>query len=114
MYDLDNVMDVLNELEKKSSKNYKVNEEQNKQIEKKAIGTVENYFPKINVVAIKLDDELNVGDLIEIGTDDEYIRQRVKSMQINREEVYTAASGDSVGIKLRYKVEEGESVFKIL
>ncbi len=110
MYDLDNAMDVLDTLEKKNDKKTEINNNIQNRVQ---IGTVEGYFSKINVVAIKLDSELNTGDLIEIGTEDESVRQRVSSMQIDRNDVYTAYSGDSVGIKLRYKVNEGEAVYKI-
>ncbi len=110
MYDLDNAMDVLDTLEKKKEKGVEVKEISKNKIQ---IGFVEGYFSKINVVAIKLDSELNTGDIIEIGTEDESVRQKVISMQINRNDVYTAYPGDSVGIKLRYKVNEGEAVYKI-
>ncbi len=110
MYDLDNAMDVLDTLEKKNDKKTEINNNIQNRVQ---IGTVEGYFSKINVVAIKLDSELNTGDLIEIGTEDESVRQRVSSMQIDRNDVYTAYSGDSVGIKLRYEVNEGEAVYKI-
>ncbi|MEM0201059.1 MAG: hypothetical protein QXD23_01505 [Candidatus Micrarchaeaceae archaeon] len=109
MYDLDNAMDVLDTLEKKTNKKIEFKDS----INKRPIGIVEGYFSKINVVAIKLNEELNIGDLIEIGNEDEAVRQRVISMQINKNEVYSASSGDSVGIKLRYKVNEGEVVFKL-
>lgn len=110
MYDLDNAMDVLDTLEKKNDKKKDINNNIQNKVQ---IGTVEGYFPKINVVAIKLDNELSVGEVIEIGTEDEMVRQKVNSMQIDRNDVYTAYAGDSVGIKLRYKVNEGEIVYKL-
>lgn len=77
------------------------------------IGTVEQFFGKINVVAVKLSGKLSVGDIIEIGTEEEAIRQRVSSMQIDRQDVQEADDGDSVGIKTKYRVPIGSGVYRI-
>ena len=77
------------------------------------IGTVEQYFSGIGVVAIKLSGRLAVGQIIEIGTEDEAVRQRVSSMQIDRADVQEASGGDSVGVKLKYEVPEGSGVYLI-
>ena len=77
------------------------------------IGTVTKFFDKIGVAAIMLKGELSVGDIIEIGTEEDAIRQRVTSMQIDREDVNSAVSGAEVGIKIKYKVEAGSTVYKI-
>ncbi len=107
--DLDNTMDMVNEIEAKES-----GRGQTQQGPSKAqIGTVEGYFDRIGVVAIKLTAPLKVGDIIEIGSEEEAVRQRVSSMQINREDVEEAVADDSVGIKLKYRVEEGLTVYKI-
>ena len=109
MSDLDTAMDVLDSLEKKSNKIIENNEMPKVTI----IGVVEQFFNKINVVAIKLNSELKIGDIIEIGTEESAVRQKVLSMQINREDVDIAYSGDSVGIKIKYRVDEGSNVYKI-
>ncbi len=77
------------------------------------IGTVEEFFSKINVAAVKLTGKLSVGDIIEIGTEEEAIRQRVSSMQIDRQDVQEADDGDSVGIKTKYRVPIGSGVYRI-
>ncbi|MDE1846232.1 MAG: translation elongation factor-like protein [Candidatus Micrarchaeota archaeon] len=77
------------------------------------IGSVEGFFSKINVVAIKLSGDLKVGDLIEIGDEESSVKQRISSMQIDRHDVQSASAGDSVGIKLNYKVSEGSSVYRV-
>jgi translation elongation factor EF-1alpha len=77
------------------------------------IGTVEGYYDKIEVVAIKLTGKLSLGDVIEIGDEDDAVRQRVTSMQIDREDVLEADDGDSVGVKLKYKVGEGRTVYRM-
>jgi putative protease len=77
------------------------------------LGTVDRYFKKLGVAAITLEAPLRIGDIIEIGTVDEAIRQRVRSMQIEREDVESAEAGSSVGIATRFPVEEGSEVFRI-
>ncbi|MDE1825790.1 MAG: hypothetical protein KGH61_04575 [Candidatus Micrarchaeota archaeon] len=80
---------------------------------KRLIGTVEHFFDKIEVVAIKLDAELKVGDMIEIGDEESSVRQRISSMQIDRVDVELAGAGDAVGIKLNHKVHPGTNVYRL-
>ena len=92
----------------------KISREQRESVTGKVlIGKVEQVFRKINVVAIKLNGNLKVGDIIEIGTNEEAIRQRVDSMQINGKNVSIANEGDDVGIKLKYSVPDDSNVYRI-
>lgn len=77
------------------------------------IGKVSQFFDRLNVAAINLTGSLKVGDIIEIGTDDEAIRQRVASIQIDRKGVEEASEGDDIGIKLKWPVSIGSDVYKI-
>jgi putative protease len=107
--DLDSTMDSLETMEAREAARSTSRQQQARVL----VGTVEGFFDKIGVVAIRLSGTLKVGDVIEIGTEEEAVRQRVLSMQINREDVEEASEGDSVGIKLKYRVGEGESVYKL-
>ncbi|MEM3227811.1 MAG: hypothetical protein QXR58_02485 [Candidatus Micrarchaeaceae archaeon] len=78
------------------------------------IGIVEHFFDRLGVAAIKLEGGLKVGDIVEIGDEEEAIRQRVKSMQINKKEVDFAEGGDPVGILVRCPVKPGSIVYKLL
>ena len=109
MKDLDNAMENLRELEERENRGFSVNNGQKKTL----IGKVGQFYSKIGVVAITLSAELKVGDLIEIGSDDEAIRQRISSMQIEREDVEEASAGDSVGIKVKHPVEVNSNVYRI-
>ena len=80
---------------------------------KELVGSVEQFFDRLNVAAIRLTGALKVGDIIEIGSEEEAIRQRVSSMQINRKDVDKAGDGDSVGIKVRCRVPEGSDVYRV-
>lgn len=109
MKDLDNAMENLRELEERENRGFSVNNGAKKAL----VGKVEQFYSKIGVVAITLTADLKVGDLIEIGSDDEAIRQRISSMQIEREDVEEASAGDSVGIKVKHPVEVNSDVYRI-
>ncbi len=108
--DLDSIISEHEAYESRISRGADNNVQQSKEL----IGTVEQFFDKISVAAIILQGSLKVGDIIEIGTDEEAVRQRVASMQIDRKDVEEASSGDSVGIKSKYPVYIGSPVYKIV
>lgn len=77
------------------------------------VGTVEKFFNRIGVAAIKLTSDLKVGDSIKIGNTDNTVSLTVSSMQINKKNVKSASSGSSVGIKVEEPVSEGDAVYAI-
>jgi hypothetical protein len=77
------------------------------------IGTVERFFSKINVAAIRLTGSLKVGDVIEVRGGGETMRFTVSSMQIERADVAEAGEGDSVGIKVERPVTAGSRVYLV-
>ncbi|MDE1823449.1 MAG: hypothetical protein KGI00_02395 [Candidatus Micrarchaeota archaeon] len=110
MDNIDNTIEFLNDWESKQDRGGAAAAPGGRVL----VGTVEEFFDRIGVAAIKLTQGLKVGDIIEIGTDEEAVRQRISSMQINRNGVDEAMEGDSVGIKLNHKVPQGSSVYKVL
>ena len=82
--DLDSVIDVI-DTEDAKARGMNYSRERPAPGPKKLIGVVERYFDKINVVAIKLSSGLRVGDTIEIGDEESSVRQKVASMQIDKE-----------------------------
>ena len=108
--DLDSIIGEHEAYESRISRSANNDTQQSKEL----IGTVEQFFDKISVAAITLQGSLRVGDIIEIGTEEEAIRQKVASMQINRKDVKEAYSGDSVGIKSKYPLYIGSPVYKII
>lgn len=107
---IDNVMTSVNEWEERQRSRNEGPQKQSMIL----VGTVDQFFDKINVAAVKLVSELKVGDIIEIGNEEEAIRQRVSSMQIDKEDVTGASEGSDVGIKVRYSVSVGSEVYKII
>lgn len=77
------------------------------------IGSVDHFYDKLGVAAIKLTGSLKVGDMIEVEDEDFAIRQRVDSMQIDRQDVAEAQDGDDVGIRLRARVSAGSAVYRL-
>jgi len=83
-------------------------------VEEKEIGKVEDYFAHIGVIAVKLTDDLAVGDRIHIKGHTTDFSQEVTSMQIEHQNVTKARAGDDVGIKVNEKVRHGDKVYKII
>lgn len=110
MEDLDNAMEVQEAYEARERGDYVKKDHGHS---KEQVGMVEHFFDKINVVAIKLSAQLKVGDIIEIGDEESAVREKISSMQINREDVGAAFEGDSIGIKLKHKVNAGDIVYKL-
>ncbi len=78
------------------------------------IGVVEDYFAKVSVIAVKLEDELKIADKIHIkGHTTDFI-QEVDSIQIEHKTVSNANKGDSVGIKVKERCRKGDVLYKIV
>ena len=79
----------------------------------KIAGTCEGYFEKINVTILKLSTSLKKGDIILIETNGGLFMQDITSMQIDKQEVYLAPTGSSIGIKTWAKPKMGGTFYKI-
>ncbi len=106
---LDSIIADLDEAEARNKNNT-----EQKSVAKNKIGVVIQFYEKISVAAIRLEDTLDIGDIIEIGTDEEAIRQCVESIEINRKSVEHAEKGDDIGIKLKWRVNKDDKVYKLL
>lgn len=77
-------------------------------------GKIVHYFDKIGVAVIKVSSPLKKGDEIRIaGGQETDFTQEIASMQIDHEEIASAKKGDEVGVKVKEKVREGYSVYKV-
>ena len=78
------------------------------------IGVVEHFFTKIGVAAIRITDgERKIGDTIHIVGATTDFKQKVESMQINKQPVDVAKPGDEIGIKVIDRVREHDVVYKV-
>ncbi|HDH45072.1 MAG TPA: translation elongation factor-like protein [Thermococcus sp.] len=82
--------------------------------EKKLVGKVTHYFTRIGVAVVELEDELRIGDKISIEGKTTNFQQNVESMQIEHKPVEVAKPGDSIGLKVKERVREGDNVYKII
>jgi putative protease len=82
--------------------------------EKKLIGKVVHYFSKIGVAVIELQDDINVGDRIKIEGGATSFEQEIESMEIDKEQIELARGGQAIGLKVKEKVRESDSVYKIM
>jgi len=78
------------------------------------VGVVEDFFAKVGVVALKLEQPLAVGDTIKIKKHDGELVEKVTSMQIEHQPVSAAKAGDSVGIKITGRAHKGNVVYKVV
>ncbi len=79
----------------------------------KLIGQITHYYNKAQVVVVKLEDELKVGDTIKIKRGEEEFEQTVDSMQVEHQNIESAKAGDEVGLKVSEPTKEGAQVFKV-
>ncbi len=89
--------------------------ERRKAMEEKKVGWVLKYFGKIGVAAIRLSEgSLKVGDQIHIVGHTTDLTQTVDSMQIENQNVQEAGPGADIGIKVKDKVREHDTVYKVM
>lgn len=79
------------------------------------VGLIENYLNHIQVAVVKLLGALNVGDriIIQNPSKTRVVEQTVNSMQIDKNSVLRAESGNSVGLKVDKPVRKKDIVYKI-
>lgn len=78
------------------------------------IGIVEHFFTNVGVAAIRIiSGELKVGDTIHIVGATTDFKQKIDSMQIDRNPVQSVKTGDDVGIKVKERVREHDVVYKV-
>ena len=79
----------------------------------KKVGEVIKFFAKPSVAAIKITEgTLTVGDTILIKGHTTDLQEEVKSMQIDNVPVEKAEAGQLIGIKVKDRVREGDTVYK--
>lgn len=82
--------------------------------EVKEVGKVTHYFTRISVAVVELSDRLAVGDRILIKGATTNFEQIVESMQIEHKNVAVAEAGQSIGLKVKDRVREGDVVYKVI
>ena len=78
------------------------------------IGVINEFFARINVAGVSLNDTMRVGDTIHIKGHTTDLEQSVDSMQIEHEQVQEAKAGQAVGIRVKDRVRHGDKVYKVV
>ena len=79
------------------------------------IGEVIKFFSKASVAAIQITEgNLQIGDRIKIKGHTTDFEEQIESMQIENEAVQKAEVGQFVGIKVKERVREKDTVYKIV
>ena len=81
--------------------------------ERKPIGKITHFFPKISVAVIKADELIKNGDKISIEGHDKKVEMTVESMQIEHKGVEEAKKKQSIGLKVPEHAREGDAVYKV-
>lgn len=77
------------------------------------IGEVTHFFDHIGVAAMKLKAPLKAGQTIVFknAADEELLKQKITSMQIEHEQVTKAKKGAEIGIKVTGKLHENNKAY---
>jgi translation elongation factor EF-1alpha len=78
------------------------------------IGRISNYYNKLGVATIVIENELAVGDRIHIKGHTTDFTQNLESMQIEHKKVEHAKEGDSIGIKIKEHAREHDVIYKVV
>jgi len=77
----------------------------------KKVGTITHFFDRINVGIIKLDGKLKVGDKVRIQGGTTNFEQEISEIQLEHKSIPEGKKGQEVGMKVKEKVREGNSVY---
>ena len=78
------------------------------------VGRVSHFFTRISVAVIELTGTITVGDRILIKGPTTNLEQTVDSMEIEHEKVQRAVANQSIGMKIKDRVRESDTVYKIV
>jgi len=83
-------------------------------VKKTRAGIVTKYYPKIKVALVKLTDRgVKQGEEIVIEGAKTYLRQKIKSIGLDKQKVGSVSKGQEVGIAVEKRVKIGDNIFII-
>jgi translation elongation factor EF-1alpha len=83
-------------------------------MEEEKVGKVEKFFAKPSVAAIEVTvGMLRIGDRLHFKGHTTDFEDTITSMQVEKEPIEEAKPGDLVGIKVKERVRENDTVYKI-
>jgi putative protease len=83
-------------------------------MEEEKVGKVQKFFAKPSVAAIEVTSgTLKIGDRLHFKGHTTDFEDTIASIQIEREAIEEAKTGDLIGIKVKDRVRENDTVYKI-
>ena len=83
-------------------------------MEEQLVGKVSNFFAKINVAAIKVTDGvIKVGDTLHFKGQATDFEDTVSRIESENQAVDEAKPGDEIGVKVKERVREHDSVCNV-
>lgn len=84
-------------------------------MEEEKVGRVQKFFAKPSVAAIEVTaGVLRIGDKLHFKGHTSDFEDTITSMQIEREPIEEAKPGDLIGIQVKERVRENDTVYKIV
>lgn len=84
-------------------------------MEEEKVGKVQKFFAKPSVAAIEVTSGiLRIGDRLHFKGHTTDFEDTIASMQIEREAIEEAKPGDLIGIKVKERVRENDTVYRIV
>ncbi|MBW1770047.1 MAG: translation elongation factor-like protein [Deltaproteobacteria bacterium] len=84
-------------------------------MEEEKVGRVQKFFAKPSVAALEVTaGVLRVGDRLRFKGHTTDFEETITSMQIEMESIEEAKPGDLIGIKVKDRVRENDTVYKVV
>jgi translation elongation factor EF-1alpha len=83
-------------------------------MEEEKVGRVEKFFAKPSVAAIEVTaGVLKIGDKLHFKGHTTDFEETITSMQVENQPVEEAKPGDLIGVKVKGRVRENDTVFRV-
>jgi translation elongation factor EF-1alpha len=83
-------------------------------MEEEKVGKVEKFFAKPSVAAIEVTaGVLKIGDKLHFKGHTTDFEETITSMQVENQPVEEAKPGDLIGVKVKGRVRENDTVFRV-
>jgi putative protease len=84
-------------------------------MEEEKVGRVQKFFAKPSVAALEVTaGVLRVGDRLHFKGHTTDFEETIASMQIEKESIEEAKPGDLIGVKVKDRVRENDTVYKVV
>ncbi len=82
-------------------------------MEKKLIGEITHFYPRISVAVVALKSAIKIGDKIGIEGHGNSFEQEVESMQLDMKPIKEAKAKQEIAIKVNEEVKPKDQIFKL-